>query len=231
MTAFFVCAAAAFGSVGASDLAAPEGYWAHPPNGKGSGVLVLHPWWGLNEDVENFCDRLAKEGFVAFAPDLFHGKVAATIPEAEALVQAHEKEYQKVQAEVADAARSLAERTKGPLAVVGFSFGAYYALHLSNADPGHVAKAVVFYGTGQEDFSNSKAAYLGHFAENDPFESKEGVNQLAGLLKAAGRKAVFHTYPKTGHWFFEPSRKDAYDAQAADLAWKRTVDFLKGEGK
>ncbi len=219
-------AGAAFGTV--SPLG-PQGHLATPKSGKGPGVLVLHPWWGLNADVKAFCDRLAREGFVAFAPDLFHGKVATTIPEAEALVKAHEKEYAKVQAEVAAASKYLSARAVRPsVAVVGFSFGAYYALHLSNADPDRISKCIVFYGTGQEDFSKSKAAYLGHFAEMDSFEPKEAVESLGKLLKDASRPAIFYTYPGTGHWFFEPSRPDAYNPDAADLAWRRSLEFLKG---
>ncbi len=63
----------------------PQGFLASPPTGKGSGVLVLHAWWGLNDTIKAFCTRLAEFGFVAFAPDLYHGKIADTIPDAEAL--------------------------------------------------------------------------------------------------------------------------------------------------
>ncbi|MGV3614098.1 MAG: dienelactone hydrolase family protein [Fimbriimonas sp.] len=108
----------------------------------------------------------------------------------------------------------------------GFCFGAYHALAFSNAEPS-VRSVVVFYGTGQEDFSRSKAAYLGHFAERDAFEPKASVDGLAKLLREAGCPATIHTYPGTGHWFFEPSVKSAYDKRAAELAWKRTLRFLR----
>jgi len=162
-------------------IAGPTGFLAEPASKKGPGVLVLHPWWGLNADVKTFCKRLAKEGFVAYAPDLFHGKTATTEADAEALVKAHRGKDNEIQAEIGAAAKLLADKTgKKQVAVVGFSFGAYYALWFSNAEPDRVKATVVFYGTGHEDFSNSKSTYLGHFAANDDFEPKASVDTVIG---------------------------------------------------
>jgi len=111
--------------------------------------------------------------------------------------------------------------------VIGFSLGAYYALNLANADPEHIRSAVIFYGTGADDFSSSKAEYLGHFAENDEFEPLSNVNSLEESLKRAGRPVTFHVYSGTGHFFFEPDRPDAYNQAAASLAWDRTLAFLR----
>jgi carboxymethylenebutenolidase len=207
----------------------PEGFLAVPPAGKGPGVLVLHAWWGLNDTLKAFCTRLAESGFVAFAPDLYHGKVAATIPDAEALGKALDSNHLQAKAEILEAAKYLSGRAGGAggLTVIGFSLGAYYALDLSNADPEHIRSAVIFYGTGAEDFSNSRAEYLGHFAENDEFEPPANVDALEESLKQAGRPVTFHTYPGTGHWFFEPDRPQAYNEAAASLAWDRTLAFLK----
>ncbi len=206
----------------------PDGFLAGTRSAHGRGVLVLHAWWGLNADVKAFCNRLADSGFVAFAPDLFHGKIAKTKAEAEALVNAYEPKHREVEAQIGRDAKYLSQLTEGKrIAVVGFSFGAYYALHLSNAEPTLVRAAVVYYGTGQQDFRRSKAIYLGHFAEHDPFEPEENVDQLAKLLRTAGRPATFHTYPGTGHWFSEPSVAEAYNKAAAELAWRRTLEFLR----
>ncbi len=208
----------------------PDGFLAVPPTGKGPGVLVLHAWWGLNDTIKAFCTRLAEAGFVAFAPDLYHGKVAKTIPDAEALGKALDANYLQARAEVADAARFLDERAwqvgRG-LAVMGFSLGASYALELSNADPEHIRSVVVFYGTWVEDVTNSRARYLGHFAENDPCEPPSNVDQLEQALRRAGCPVRFYRYPGTGHWFMEPDRADAYDETAARLAWDRTIAFLR----
>lgn len=211
-----------------SHQAKPDGFLALPRSGHGRGVLVLHAWWGLNADVKAFCTRLAEAGFVAFAPDLFQGKTAKTATEAEALVRSFEPKEAELKAQLADAANYLSKKSDEPeIAAVGFSFGAPYALYLSNAEPARIRSVVVFYGTGHEEFSKSKASYLGHFAENDKFEPKAGVDRLTKLLRDAGRTATIHTYPGTGHWFFEPSVKQAYDKAAAELAWTRTLRFLR----
>jgi carboxymethylenebutenolidase len=209
----------------------PDGYLATPPSGRGDPVLVLHPWWGLNDTIRAFCDRLAAEGFFAFAPDLYHGKVVDTIPDAEAAVHALERSeggFQRAQADVAAGATFLSQQTDGrSLAVIGFSMGVPYALGLASAAPDLVRKVVLFYGTGDADFSPSHAAYLGHFAADDPYEPREYVDGLEAAIRAAGRPVTFHHYPNTGHWFFEPDRTDAYNEPAAALAWERTLAFLK----
>lgn len=208
----------------------PPGYLATPSAGTGPGVLVLHAWWGLNDTLQAFCTRLAEAGFVAFAPDLYHGQVADTIPAAEALGKALDANHLQAKAEIAEAVRFLSERAgrdQHDLAVIGFSLGAYYALNLADADPEHIRSVVIFYGTGGETFNHSRADYLGHFAENDEFEPQANVDALAESLRRAGRPVTFHLYPGTGHWFFEPDRQQAYNPAAASLAWDRTLTFLK----
>jgi len=112
------------------------------------------------------------------------------------------------------------------LGVLGFSFGAAYATLLP-AERDRLVASVVYYGvyTGPH-LERSSAAVLGHFAETDQFESDEGIAELEDGVRAAGREVTIHRYPGTGHWFAEPSR-DAYVAEAADLAFERTVDFLR----
>jgi carboxymethylenebutenolidase len=192
--------------------------------------LVLHAWWGLNDTIKAFCMRLAEAGFAAFAPDLYHGQVADTISGAEALGQALDANAEQAKVEIAEAALFLSERDQQPgrgLAVIGFSLGAYYALDFSTADPGRVREVVIFYGTGPADFRRAQAEYLGHFAENDPYEPPSNVDELEAALRQAGRPVSFYRYPGVGHWFFEPDRADAYDAEAAELAWERTLSFLR----
>jgi carboxymethylenebutenolidase len=206
----------------------PRGLLAAPPSGEGPGVLVLHAWWGLNDTFKGVCTRLSESGFVAFAPDLYHGKIARTIPDAEALAHELFQNQERASADVMHAIQFLAGRTgRSTLAVMGFSMGANYALDLSVADPERIRSVVLFYGTGAIDFSKSRAAYLGHFAENDPYEPLSGVDELEQALKKAERPVTFYRYPGTGHWFFEPDRLDAYDEAAAKLAWDRTLTFLK----
>lgn len=208
----------------------PDGYLAIPPTGKGNAVLVLHAWWGLNNTMKAFCTRLAQSGFVAFAPDLYHGKVADNIADAETLGRALDANHLQAKADIADATMFLNERfgqADRGLAVIGFSLGAYYALDLAAADPEHIRSVVIFYGTGDGDYSNSRAAYLGHFAEKDEFEPQSNVDNLEESLKRAGRPVTFYRYSGTGHWFFEPDRSQAYNQAAASLAWDRTLAFLR----
>jgi carboxymethylenebutenolidase len=208
----------------------PPGFLATAAPGKGPGLIVLHPWWGLNETIKAFCGRLAREGFITFAPDLYRGKLATTIKDAEILSSALDATQAK--SDVADAVTFLSERADlaGPgLGVIGFSLGAYFALGISLEDPERMRAVVVFYGTRGGDYGRSKASYLGHFAETDAYESASDVRSMEDALRAAGRPVTLHTYAGTGHWFFEPDRSDAYHEGAARLAWERTVAFLKKE--
>ncbi|MFW9847723.1 MAG: dienelactone hydrolase family protein [Candidatus Thorarchaeota archaeon] len=208
----------------------PDGYLATLQSTSGAPVLVLHAWWGLNNTIKSICDNLAKAGFLAFAPDLYHGKIADTIPEAEELGSALDEKYLQAKAEIAEAVQFLCEEigvSGCEVSVVAFSLGAYYALDLAASDPEHIRSVVLFYGSGPVDHSTSRARYLGHFADKDPYEPRENVEDLEKALRTVGRPVTFYTYEGTGHWFFEPDRKDAYDKTAAQLAWERTLEFLK----
>ncbi|MBC8099701.1 MAG: dienelactone hydrolase family protein [Armatimonadetes bacterium] len=209
----------------------PAGYLALPATDTGSAVLVLHAWWGLNDTIKAFCERLANAGFVAFAPDLYHGKITDEADEAETLSGAVFENLPQARAKLVAALSFLTERAGGDaagVAVIGFSLGAFFALDLSVTAPDTVRSVVIFYGTRPGDYSHSTAAYLGHFAENDSFEPQSEVDSLAEALTHAGRPVTFHVYRDSGHWFFEPDRADAYNQSAASVAWDRTIAFLNG---
>jgi carboxymethylenebutenolidase len=190
------------------------------------GVVVFHAWWGLNDDVVAYAERLAGTGFAVVAPDMFGGKVASTVDEADQLSGSAEEAGVDVIALAG--VDHLADRL-GPtskIAVLGFSFGAAYAVS-TPTERDRLAASVVYYGTYTGGIlSRARVPVLGHFAETDPYESDETVTEFQEGLTAAGREAEIHRYPGTGHWFAEPS-KDAYRAEAADLAFERTVDFLR----
>ena len=204
------------------------GFSARPNSGEGTGILVLHAWWGLNNFFKDFCSRLADEGFVVFAPDLYHGKVATTIDEAKRLrskLSSKQTDYEILSG--LDHLRSTPGISNKPLGAIGFSLGARWACWLSLEKPDEIGAVTIFYGSKITDYSKSHAAYLGHFAENDEWQSNSGVRKLEKSLNAANRPATFFVYKGTGHWFFEKDRLDAFNLDAADLAWKRTVEFLK----
>jgi carboxymethylenebutenolidase len=202
------------------------GYLALPDQGHGPCILVFHAWWGLTPIFTEVCDRLAREGFVAFAPDLYQGRTAATIDEAKALLGQRD-----IGAMEAIAAGALSYLRAHPAArgyaaaALGFSMGAAWATVMASGAPGEIAAVVLFYGSEAADFAASRAAYLGHFAEDDEWEPLEGVRQMETDLRAAGREVTFQIYPNAGHWFFEANRPE-YNQQAAQLAWQRTLDFL-----
>ena len=208
----------------------PDGYLARPASKTGPAVLVLHAWWGLNDTIKAFCTQLAAEGFLAFAPDLYHGAVVDTIAEAETLSGTLFANADQAFADLAGATaflRDLAGPQEQGLAVLGFSLGASFALDLSVSAADYVHSVVLFYGTGAADYDHAHASYLGHFAASDDYEPLEGVNELEGALRAAGRAVTFYHYPDTGHWFMEPDRPQAYNPAAAGLAWDRTLAFLR----
>ncbi len=205
------------------------GYLAVPAQPNAPGVIVLHAWWGLNSIFKKLCDRLASEGFVAFAPDLNNGKVAKTIDEAEQLTSERNRARQQAIVITAiDFLRGRSEVRKEPLTVMGFSMGAAWALVLASERPADIGKVVLFYGSYYGmDFTKVQADILGHYAETDEYEPVEETRGMETDMRAAGLKPIFHMYPNTQHWFFEEDRPQ-YAPQAAGLAWTRTLEFLRG---
>jgi carboxymethylenebutenolidase len=201
-----------------------NGYLSIPESGQGRGVLVLHAWWGLVDEIKSLCDKLADNGYATFAPGLHFGKTASTVAEAEALVALTEGPDRPAVQATAEAALVYLQNHPAvqgdKLGAVGFSFGAYYALLLDELHPGAFAGIVLFYGMVGADLSGSSARFLCHFAEQDEWEPMENVTKMAAA------NANIHIYPGTGHWFFESNRPDAYDPEAAALAWQRTLAFL-----
>ncbi|MBN2388600.1 MAG: dienelactone hydrolase family protein [Anaerolineales bacterium] len=190
-------------------------------------VLVLHAWWGLNEVIRQFCDRLAGEGYLVLAPDLYAGNIAVTIAEAKSLRSKMDRQAIRRQiAAAVDRLTGTPESTGKPIGMIGFSLGSFFAFGLLDKKPEKIAALITYYGLGGSKFTKTTAAFLGHFAEDDDFEPVNAVLEFEQHLQSLGRQATFHLYPGTRHWFCEPDRPE-YDPQAAELAWKRTVAFLQ----
>lgn len=206
-----------------------QGYLALPSTtDRVAVVMVIPAWWGLNAFFKQLCDRLAQSGFVAFAPDLFAGKVAETIEQAMALRgELDSTAADKLVHDCVEALRNHPRTNGQPIGLVGFSLGAFHALSLLRESPDQVGALVIFYGTYPDTYPNTQAAVLGHFAETDDYEPLDDQQAMEKALKAAGIEVTFHTYPGTGHWFFEANQPTAYDPDAAELAWERTIHFLK----
>ncbi len=193
---------------------------------------MLHAWWGLNGFFKSVCSQLARDGYVACAPDLYNGRVAGTPDEALQLVsQADSQEVDSILIQTAEQVRSHPAVTGPGIGVLGFSLGAFNALKLAvHPDIGFIRAVVLFYGTNpafqSQDYARSRAAFLGHFAEKDKFEPPEEVEKTRAEIQLAGKTVQFYTYPGTQHWFAESDRIDVYNMEAAALAWDRTHDFL-----
>lgn len=203
------------------------GYLSLPGQLDAPGVLVLHAWWGLNPFFRALCDRLAAQGFAAFAPDINSGRVAGTIEEAKRAMEElnGRRKYDIVMA-APDLLWSQPGVRKEPLAVIGFSMGVAWSLVLAGERPQDVRQIVMFYGAGEADYTKLKLDVLGHFAEKDEWEDEKYILAMKNDMQAAGLGTQFHFYPNTSHWFFENDRPE-FNASAAELAWTRTLEFLR----
>jgi carboxymethylenebutenolidase len=215
---------------GAGD--ALPGYLAQPPSGQGPGVLVLHEAFGLDDQIRDVCDRLARAGFVALAPDLYRGRRGDTLEEAVGLAASLEPEGVTSDLESAVGALMNQDAVAGSrVGAVGFCMGGHLALLAASCSP-RVGAVVDFYGFHPGlpiDLSRIEGAVLGIFAENDEFVPTEKVEALRADLEAAGRRASCHVEPGVGHAFMNDSRPDRHDAAAAAAGWDRMLAFLRAE--
>jgi carboxymethylenebutenolidase len=207
-------------------------YLARPAAGHGPGVLVLHEAFGLVEHVRDVCDRLARAGFVALAPDLFRGRSADSAERATELAAG--LEAQRVMRDLAGAAKALINENAvdgARIGAVGFCMGGHLALMAAAGSP-WVAAVVNFYGAHAGlplDLSKLEAAVLAVFAENDEFVSSEAVEALRTGLAAAEKQATILIQPGVGHAFMNDSRPDCHDAAAAAEGWDRMLAFLRAK--
>ena len=203
---------------------AAEYYLATPAASTGRGVLVLHAWWGLTSVFTAVCDRLAEAGFVALAPDLYHGRIATTREQAEQF--SSDLNFEATYALMSCAVAELKDqpRIQGrPIGVVGFSLGGAWALSLNEG----VGAIVIYYATIPLEYVSASAPIMAHFAEHDEFEPLDNVRQFEQDLRGKGLSVDVNVYPATQHWFSESNQPGYYHPVAADLAWQRTIDFLR----
>lgn len=207
-----------------------RGYLSAPESGKGPGVVVIQEWWGLVPHIKDVADRFAAEGFVALAPDLYHGDVAKSPDEAGKMMMA--LNIEQTEKDLRGAVRYLLdhEATTGDnVGTVGFCMGGALSLFGASKNP-QVGACVVFYGIHPKvkpDFENLRAPVLGIFAEKDGFVTPDVVRALEDTIRGRGKSIETHTYPGTDHAFFNDTRPEVYDADAAADAWRRTLAFLR----
>lgn len=195
--------------------------------GRGPGVMVLHSWWGLNRSIVEFCNRLCDEGFVVMAPDLFDGEIPETIEQAQRLLDDMDPNAAaNLVLSSGVALRSATDDPAGAVAIVGFSMGASMALWAAARQPESFDKVVAYYGTSSLDFSHLQARVLGHFVDDDVMVPDDDVTLLSAELFEAGVEPEIWHYDSV-HWFAETGDHGCYDEAAAELAWERTLEFLK----
>jgi carboxymethylenebutenolidase len=189
-----------------------------------AGVLVLHAWWGLNDDVRARADALRREGYAVISPDMYEGRVATTREQAKAFAGKLDEARTTT---LLEAALADLGGTAARVGIVGWSMGAFSGAQLAQSHAKAVAAFVGYYG-GVDAFDAAKPMppVLAQYAETDEFESLDGARKAERDLVAAGRDAKLHVYPGTKHWFDEPSRPE-FDKAASALAWDRTREFLK----
>lgn len=217
----------------ASNGSTASGYLALPASGQGPAVLVIQEWWGLLPQIERVCDRFADAGFVALAPDLYHGtRVPLTEPD-EAAKAAMALQLDRAGRDLSGAVDELKRRSgREHIGVVGFCMGGGLALVLASQRPDAVGAVVSFYGVipwpdAQPDYAALEARVLGHIAERDDFFSPAAAAELEERLRGLGKEVEFHVYADADHAFFNEDRPEVYDAAAAATAWERTLTFLR----
>jgi len=213
------------------------GYLAKPPSGAGPGVLVIQEWWGLDADLKRMADKIAAAGFVALAPDLYHGQVAGHTEMDKAAQLMNTMPPDRAARDMSGAVDYLAANpavTSNGIGVVGFCMGGMLSFLIA-ANRGDQVKAVVpFYGFPQgamePEWSKLRASISGHMAENDSFFPPAAAQALEKKLRAMGKDVTLKVHPGTGHAFMGPHNAlGTLDEKLAETIWPEVVGFLKAK--
>ena len=208
-------------------------YLARPATA-GPGIVVIQEWWGLVPHIEHIADRFAAAGFVALAPDLYHGERATTPDQAGKMMMA--MRIDEAATDLAGAIDQVAQQpgvTSAKVGTIGFCMGGALSLFAASKNP-EVGACAVFYGghpNVKPDLASLQAPVLGIWAGKDGFVTPQVVAELDKQLTSAGKRHAFHTYPDAQHAFFNDTRKEVHDAKASADAWNKTLAFFRGELK
>jgi carboxymethylenebutenolidase len=206
------------------------GYLATPKQGTGPAVIVIQEWWGLVDHIKDVCDRFADEGFVALAPDMYHGKSTKSPDEAGKLMMAlRVDQAEKDLGAAVQYLLTLDSTTSRQIGVIGFCMGGALALYTATKNQ-NIGACIVFYGIHPKvkpDLPNLNAPVLGIFGEKDRSVPPNEVHELERKIKAVGKQVEMKIYPGADHAFFNDTRPEVYKAEAAADAWQRTIAFLR----
>lgn len=208
-----------------------QGYFAAPPSGRGPAVVVIQEWWGLVPHIEDLVERFAGEGFLAIAPDLYHGRTTTSPDDAGKMLM--ELDVERAEREIAGAGAyllGLPECTSEKFGVVGFCMGGALAQYAATKNPEAVGATVSFYGGFKKvntDWEKLQSPVLLFYGENDKGVPPEQGRALAEKLKALGKEAEVVVYPGADHAFFNDTRPAVYNPAAAADAWRRTLELFR----
>jgi carboxymethylenebutenolidase len=207
-----------------------DGYLAIPKEGSGPGVIVIQEWWGLVDHIKDLADRFAREGFVALAPDLYHGDMTKSPDKAGKMLMAlNIGEAAKDMRGAANYLLGLDEVQPKKVGAMGFCMGGQLALFAATEFPQQISAGVDFYGihpNAQIDPAKLEVPILAHFAKRDQTVPEETARELIESIESAGGSIEAHFYD-ADHAFFNDTRPEVYDRDAASLAWTRTLEFLR----
>jgi carboxymethylenebutenolidase len=210
-----------------------SGYLSAPDGDRGPGLVVIQEWWGLVDHIKDVTDRFAREGFVALAPDLFHGKTTTDPNEAGQLLGSLSVDQAAKDLRGAiDYLLDQAGATGGKVGVIGFCMGGQIAMFAGTVSPDKVGAVANFYGIHPvvqqaTDLTKLKAPVLGTFAEGDQMTPPSAAQELEQRVRQQGLQTDFKVYPGTTHAFFNDTRKEVYNADAARDAWDRSLRWFK----
>lgn len=207
------------------------GYMARPEEERENlpGLIVIHEWWGLNDNIETMTRRLAGEGYVALAVDMYGGEVAESSDEARELMQAAMDDQDLGSDNIRQAYRYLTEEAGiEQVGVIGWCFGGAWSLNTALDMPDDIDATVIYYGRLESDpdeLAQLDMPILGIFGAEDEGIPVEEVNAFEQTLDSLDKDAEIHIYEGADHAFANPSG-DRYNAEAASDAWEKTVSFL-----
>lgn len=207
------------------------GYLSIPDRGHGPGVIVIQEWWGLVDHIKDLADRFAAEGFVALAPDLYHGETTKSPDSAQKMLMA--LNIARAGEEIHSAAKHLlamTEVTPKKVGTVGFCMGGQLSLYSATEYPDAISACVDFYGVHPNapiDVHKLRVPVLAHFGTEDQMVKNGDAPKLMTKISDAGKFADVYYYDGAGHAFFNDTRPEAYNAEAAALAWERTLLFFR----
>jgi fructose-bisphosphate aldolase, class I len=206
-----------------------KGQIARPKGGaKAPTIVLIQEWWGVNDHIESLLDRLADAGFIALAPDLYHGKTTRDAAEAQQLMVALDTAQAVSEIGAAAAYLKALPEGNGKVGVVGFCLGGALAFATACHVPG-LSAVSPFYGVPpaeKVDYKNVTAPILAHFAAKDGWAKPEGAAQIKAQIDAAGRAPMQLEIYDADHAFMNDTRPEVYSPDAAKLAWQRTVEFF-----